>query len=1066
MENGKYTKLDLNPNATIFYPTLVRGTTVSECNDSINQELCSMNNSVDIIPNYPGSTENYENEIQSHISHPDVRNIHNCTLNKTSTICEPTYSSLNAFRCQNLNRIIVAHLNINSIRNKFDVLVDMISNNIDILLLSETKIDDSFPDAQFFIPGFHIPYRLDRSKTGGGVLLYVREDIPSKFLKNPTFANDIECVMTEVNFYNKKWLVIGTYNPSKSTIKHHLKILGKHLDYFLPSYDNIMIMGDFNSEPQEYDISEFCGIYGLKNLVRGPTCFKSAENPSCIDLILTNRYRSFQSTITYETGLSDFHNMTLTVLKTFFKKGSPKIISYRDYKRYSPQNFRLDLERNLPFETLFQISNDQFIEIVTGILEKHAPLKLKYVRINQSAFITKELRKEIMKRSRLRNRVIKHNSEFNIISYKRQRNLCTSLIRKAKKEFYSNLNPSNIVDNKRFWNSVKPLFSDKSITGQNLVIIDNNIISDKDSEVADILSNFFSDVVKNLDIDINYYDTNNNTDDIDPILKAINKYINHPSIVAITKARGNNGETFSFSNTTLEAVFNELLMLNTSTSCPKEDIPIKIIKENIDIFTHKIHNDFNYTVDYGTFPSNLKNADVTPAHKKGDRTDKSNYRPISILPNMSKIFERLLYYQMNTYVEKILSTYQCGFRKNYSSQHCLIVMLEKWKLCLDKQGSTGVLLTDLSKAFDCLDHDLIIAKLYAYGFDYKAVKLIYDYLSCRFQRVRINSSYSSWKEILKGVPQGSILGPMLFNIYLSDLFISLSETNICSYADDNSPYACKANTDDVITQLQEDSNKLLQWFSHNSLKANPDKFHLILNNSDENLSINVGQYVVQNSQNEKLLGVTIDNKLTFNDHVEGLCKKASKKLHALTRVSRYMNTAKKRVIMKSFITSQFGYCPLVWMLHSRTLNNRINRIHERALRVVYNDNVSSFEEMLQKDDSVTIHEKNIQTLSIELFKVLNGLAPAIMDELFLVKKYQIYNSKFPFKSRNVRTVAYGTETLSFLGPKIWSIIPTEIKECKSLNEFKSKIKKWKPHHCPCRMCKTYIGGVGFIDVAE
>ena len=178
--------------------------------------------------------------------------------------------------------------------------------------------------------------------------------------------------------------------------------------------------------------------------------------------------------------------------------------------------------------------------------------------------------------------------------------------------------------------------------------------------MADILSNFFSNVVKNLDIDINYYDTNNNTDDIDPILKAINKYINHPSIVSITKARGNNRETFSFSNTTLEAVFNELLMLNTSTSCPKEDISINIIKENIDIFTHKIHNDFNYTVDHGTFPSNLKNADVTPAHKKGGRTDKSNYRPISILPNMSKIFERLLYYQMSTYVEKILSTYQCS----------------------------------------------------------------------------------------------------------------------------------------------------------------------------------------------------------------------------------------------------------------------------------------------------------------------------------------------------------------------------------------------------------------------
>ena len=228
----------------------------------------------------------------------------------------------------------------------------------------------------------------------------------------------------------------------------------------------------------------------------------------------------------------------------------------------------------------------------------------------------------------------------------------------------------------------------------------------------------------------------------------------------------------------------------------------------------------------------------------------------------------------------------------------------------------------------------------------------------------------------------------------------------------------------------------------------------------------MGQYEIHNSQSEKLLGITIDNNLTFNDHVADLCKKATKKLHALTRVSRYMNTDKKRVIMKSFITSQFGYCPLVWMLHSRTLNNRINRIHERALRVVYNDNASTFEEMLQRDGSVTIHEKNLQTLSIEMFKMLNGLSPKIMDEIFSVKKDQMYKSKFPYNSRNVRTVAYGTETLSFLGPKLWSIIPMEIKECTSLNEFKSKIRKWKPHQCPCRMCETYIGGVGFVDVAE
>ena len=200
----------------------------------------------------------------------------------------------------------------------------MVTKNIDILLISETKIDDSFPTAQFSMAGFSIPYRRNRTKFGGGILLYVREDIPSKFI-TPLVPIDIECVFIEVNFHKKKWLVVGLYNPLKSNITTHLEKLGKHLDTILPSYDNVIIMGDFNSEPHEYDISEFCAIYGLKNLVKEPTCYKSTENPSCVDLILTNRHRSFQSTITLETGLSDCHNMTVTILKTNFKKGPLKL---------------------------------------------------------------------------------------------------------------------------------------------------------------------------------------------------------------------------------------------------------------------------------------------------------------------------------------------------------------------------------------------------------------------------------------------------------------------------------------------------------------------------------------------------------------------------------------------------------------------------------------------------------------------------------------------------------------------------------------------------------------------
>ena len=192
--------------------------------------------------------------------------------------------------------------------------------------------------------------------------------------------------------------------------------------------------------------------------------------------------------------------------------------------------------------------------------------------------------------------------------------------------------------------------------------------------------------------------------------------------------------------------------------------------------------------------------------------------------------------------------------------------------------------------------------------------------------------------------------------------------------------------------------------------------------------------------------MTIDNKLNFDEH--------------------YMNTMKRRTIMTAFISSQFGYCPLVWMFHSRTLNNRINRIHERALRIVYSDNQSSFDELLNRDNSCTIHMRNIQALAIELYKVINGLSPEIMNQVFQLKEANMHCSRFPFKTRNVKTVSYGTETMSFLWPKMWALVPNEMKNIQSLPEFKSKIKQWKPKKCPCRICKMYITGVGFVEIND
>ena len=391
------------------------------------------------------------------------------------------------------------------------------------------------------------------------------------------------------------------------------------------------------------------------------------------------------------------------------------------------------------------------------------------------------------------------------------------------------------------------------------------------------------------------------------------------------------------------------------------------------------------------FPENLKLADVTPIFKKKDKTFVENYRPVSVLPTVSKIFERIMQKQITDYIGKFLSPFLCGYRKGFSTQYALLSLIERWRLCLDKQGFAGALLMDLSKAFDTINHELLIAKLHAYGFSIEALEVLLSYLQDRWQRVKINTTFSSWIQLLQGVPQGSVLGPMLFNIYINDMFFALNEIDICNFADDTTPYVCDSNLKSVLEKLEHNSELAIAWFEMNYMKLNTDKCHLLISgNKNEYMWAKLDEDIVWESNDVELLGVTIDNNLRFDKHVSNICLKANRKLSALTRVAKFVPFKKRRILFKAFIESQFKYCPLVWMFHGRQINDKINKLHERALRIVYNDTVTSFENLLIKDKSFTIHHQNIQLLAIEIYQAIHNLPGGSISEIF-VRNNHNYN---------------------------------------------------------------------------
>ena len=332
----------------------------------------------------------------------------------------------------------------------------------------------------------------------------------------------------------------------------------------------------------------------------------------------------------------------MIVLKTTFSKNKPRKIVYRNYKYFTSQNFNNELEFVFSKENIDSCS--KFNQTFLNILNKHAPLKKKQLRANHASYVSKSMRKAIMRRSYLENVYFKKRREKSLRAYRKQKNYSSSLYKKERKKFFNKLNPYFVIDNKLFWKAIKPFFSNKESSGSNIKLVEKDEILQDDKKIAEELNNFFKNAVSTIDINENSSIINQNFDDPnfdDPVDRAIEIYKYHPSIILINQKIGNQNK-FSSEPVALSDIVKEINDINLNKSSSKDSIPPKMLKISSEATANILQKLLNDSLETGMFPDSLKLADITPVLKKKDPLNKTNYHPVNVLPIVSKLFEKIM----------------------------------------------------------------------------------------------------------------------------------------------------------------------------------------------------------------------------------------------------------------------------------------------------------------------------------------------------------------------------------------------------------------------------------------
>ena len=596
--------------------------------------------------------------------------------------------------------------------------------------------------------------------------------------------------------------------------------------------------------------------------------------------------------------------------------------------------------------------NDKFYafkKLIMDIIDELAPCKKIRLKKNNLPWIDGEVKELFLARDKLHALALEHSDRTHPIwkTFIEYRNRCKSLLRRKMIEFYADKTSSKFNSSKNFWTFYKSVVKTKkhaSTTPSNIIDATTNESHSSSHAIAEVFNRHFTNI--RIDSMINDDDSNFFVNETFRKLK-LDRNIQCPS--------------FTFKEITALDVIEAIKLLDSSSSSGITLIPVKVIKYSAETLAPVLAKLFNQFIKSGQIPDDLKYAIVFPLFKKGNQTVCDNYRGISILSPFAKIFERIISKQITSHFDenKLFCNQQHGFRQNHSCETALQTILDHWfKARADKEFVLALFI-DFKKAFDLVDPHLLFLKLFHYGFDNQALNLLKNYFSSRYQSTKVDSKFSSKSPIFCGVPQGSILGPLLFIIFINDLIFNLDPTLFSIlFADDTTIYATDRNLDRLIATFKKRFDPILDWIKYNKMSLNWSKTKFMVISPEQHAKVDIlnqtigyePHIIIDGAQVEvvsqfKLLGCTLDEDLSFIPYISLLKQTILSKLFAIKNVF-FLSHSVRLQFFKTFILPHFDYCASLFIYFNNTIINKLESLYNRCLSILLNININdkSFQE--------------------------------------------------------------------------------------------------------------------------